>query len=257
MSYVHLEVGQQYANFHITPRADRLILAGDIGRLADYEAFRDFLHLQCEQFLEVYLVLGNHEFFGVSREQGLRLADMRQQEQGLKNKLTVMNQTRVDLQNITLLGCNLHSHIPPEDEEIVRAKVNDFRRMEGWTVTKHITEHVSDVQWLTDEVTSIRQTESSLKRKIVVISHHTPSVQGTSKPSDEGSPYSSAFAPNLLDGETRSCFEAVQCWTFGHTHYSTDILRGQVRLLSNQRGYVFSNTGNDGSKHQTVLCQKP
>ncbi|KLJ09468.1 hypothetical protein EMPG_15119 [Blastomyces silverae] len=229
MSDLHLEVGQQYANFHITPRADRLILAGDIGRLADYEAFRDFLHLQCEQFLEVYLVLGNHEFFGVSREQGLRRADMLQQAPGLE-------------------GCTLHSHIPPEDEEIVRGKIKDFRRIEGWTVAKHVIEHVSDVKWLTDEITSIRQTESALKRKIVVISHHAPSMDGTSRPSDEGSPYSSAFATNLLDGETRSCFETVQCWIFGRTHYSTDILRGQVRLVSNQRGYVFPNKENDGSK---------
>ncbi|EGE83579.1 Ser/Thr protein phosphatase [Blastomyces gilchristii SLH14081] len=256
MSDLHLEVCQQYANFHITPRADRLILAGDIGRLADYEAFRDFLHLQCEQFLEVYLVLGNHEFFGVSREQGLRLAYMLQQEPGLKDKLTVMNQKRVDLQDITLLGCTLHSHIPPEDEESVRSTVNDFRHIEGWTVSKHVTEHFSDVKWLADEITSIRQTESALKRKIVVISHHAPSTKGTSRPLDEGSPYNSAFATNLLDGDTQSCFETVQCWIFGHTHYSTDILRGRTRLVSNQRGYVFPNKENNGSKAPDSFMSK-
>lgn len=60
MSDLHLEVAQQYDTFRVIPRASYLILAGDIGRLADYEAFRDFLCFQCEQFAQVYLVLGNH-----------------------------------------------------------------------------------------------------------------------------------------------------------------------------------------------------
>ena len=42
MSDPHLEVGQQSSNFEIVPRATNLILAGDIGRLADYEPFRGF-----------------------------------------------------------------------------------------------------------------------------------------------------------------------------------------------------------------------
>ncbi|PGH28660.1 hypothetical protein GX50_08598 [[Emmonsia] crescens] len=247
MSDLHLEVCQQYANFHITPRADRLILAGDIGRLADYEALRDFLCLQCKKFIEVYLVLGNHEFFGVSREEGLRLADMLQQEPGLKDKLIVMNQKRVDLQDVTLLGCTLHSHIPPEDVEYVGHKINDFRCILDWTVAKHVTEHASDVKWLTDEITSIRETESTAKRKIVVISHHAPSTKGTSEPSEEGSPLSSAFGTDLLDGEERTCLSDVQWWIFGHTHYSTDLLYGKVKLVSNQRGYLFPNMGMNGS----------
>ncbi|KAK2797612.1 hypothetical protein FQN50_009125 [Emmonsiellopsis sp. PD_5] len=248
MSDLHLEVGQQYANFHIIPRATRLILAGDIGRLADYEAFRDFLCFQCEKFAEVYLVLGNHEFFGISRQEGLRLADMLQREPGLKDKLIVMNQKRVDLQDVTLLGCTLHSQIPPEAEEIVRHKINDFRRIVDWTVANHIIEHANDVKWLTDEITSIRRTESGLKRKIVVISHHAPSTKGTSKSSDEGNPWSSAFGTDLLGRKERSCLDDVQWWIFGHTHHSTESSRGQVKLVSNQRGYVLPNKDKDGSE---------
>lgn len=116
MSDLHLEIGQQYATFRIVPRAPSLILAGDIGRLADYEAFRDFLVGQCEQFTRVYLVLGNHEFFGVSRQEGLALAEQLQQEGELRGKLVILNRRRVDLDNnnITILGCTLHSYIPRE-----------------------------------------------------------------------------------------------------------------------------------------------
>ncbi|OAX83272.1 hypothetical protein ACJ72_02365 [Emergomyces africanus] len=248
MSDLHLEVSQQYTNFHVLPIATRLILAGDIGRLTDYEAFRDFLCLLCEKFAEVYLVLGNHEFFGVSRQEGLRLADMLRQEPGLKNKLTIMNRTRVDLEDITLLGCTLHSHIPPEAEEIVRHRINDFRRIVDWTVADHIIEHARDVKWLTDEITAIRRTESSLKRKIVVISHHAPSTKNTSKSSDEGSPWSSAFGTDLIGRKERSCLDDVQWWIFGHTHHSTESIRGQVKLVSDQRGYVLPNKDKNESK---------
>ncbi|KAG5305432.1 serine/threonine phosphatase [Histoplasma capsulatum G186AR] len=248
MSDLHLEVGQQYSDFHIIPRATRLILAGDIGRLADYEAFRNFLRIQCKQFVEVYLVLGNHEFFGVSRQEGLRLADMLQQEPELKDKLIIMNRTRVDLQDITLLGCTLHSQIPPEAEEIVRYKINDFRRIADWTVADHNAEHARDVKWLADEITSIRKTESGLKRKIVVISHHAPSTKGTSKSSDECNPWNSAFATCLLGRKEISCLDDVQWWIFGHTHNSTELICGQVKLVSNQRGYVLPNKEKNGSQ---------
>ncbi|KAK2762723.1 hypothetical protein FQN54_000897 [Arachnomyces sp. PD_36] len=256
MSDLHLEVGQQYSSFTIKPRAPRLILAGDIGRLADYDAFRDFLSIQCEQFTEVYLILGNHEFFGVSRQEGLRQADRLQSEKGMNGRLVLMNQTRVDIQEVTLLGCTLHSRILPEAEEIVARKINDFRRIVDWTVADHTAEHANDVRWLTDEIASIRSTEAGVKRKIVIVSHYAPSTKGTSSPSNENNPWSSAFGTDLLQSEGNSCLDDVQWWIFGHTHYSTESTRGQVRLVSNQRGYVFPKTDQGKSANSGGLVSK-
>ncbi|KKZ61109.1 hypothetical protein EMCG_04307 [[Emmonsia] crescens] len=251
MSDLHLEVGQQYTTFDIKPHATCLILAGDIGRLADYEHFRDFLSSVCQKFVQVYLVLGNHEFFGISRQEGLRLADRLQEEPGLKDKLVLMNRKRVDLEEVTLLGCTLHSYIPPEAEEVVRSKVNDFRRIAGWTVSDHTAEHARDVRWLIDEISSIRQAEqrAGSKRKIAVITHHAPTTKGTSRPSDERNPWRSAFATDLIGIENQSWLDDVQVWVFGHTHYSTELVCGQVRLVSNQRGYVVPN--RDANESET------
>lgn len=256
MSDLHLEVGQQYSSFHIQPRATRLILAGDIGRLADYEAFRDFLHTQCEQFSAVYLVLGNHEFFGVSREEGLRQAERLRAEPMMNDRLIVMNRKRVDLQDVTLLGCTLHSRILPEAEEIVRHKINDFRQIGDWTTADHTAEHANDVKWLTDEITRIRSTEDGLKRKIVVISHHAPSTKGTSSPSNEGNPWSSAFGTDLLQGKESSCLDDVQWWIYGHTHYCTELTYGKVKVFSNQRGYVFPRNDHGKSGEPERLLSK-
>ncbi|PGH15069.1 hypothetical protein AJ80_05694 [Polytolypa hystricis UAMH7299] len=214
----------------------------------DYEPFRSFLCFMCQKFRQVYLILGNHEFFGVSRQEGLRLADKLQGDPELKDKLIVMNRKRVDLQDITILGCTLHSRIPLEAEEIVRNKINDFRRIVDWTVANHSEEHAADVKWLENEISSIRQIDAGLKRKIVVISHHAPSTKGTSKPSDEGNPWSSAFATDLIGNKEKSCLDDVQWWVFGHTHYSTESVCGQVKLVSNQRGYVLPNKNKDGTE---------
>ncbi|KAI1934490.1 hypothetical protein LOZ66_005958 [Ophidiomyces ophidiicola] len=239
LSDLHLEVGAQYSGFHITPQAPYLILAGDIGRLADYDAFRDFLRSQCQQFRQVYLVLGNHEFFGVSRPEGLRLAAALQDEPELQGQLTIMNKKRVDLEDVSLLGCTLHSRVPPEAKEIVQHKINDFRRIVDWSVEDHVAEHARDVKWLQDEILSIRNGEAGSKRKIVVVTHHAPLAKGTSRPSDEKNPWSSAFGTELLGTKDKSPLDDVQYWVFGHTHYSSELTCGQVKLVSNQRGYVF------------------
>lgn len=150
-----------------------------------------------------------------------------------------MNQRRVDLENVTILGCTLQSYVPPEAEQIVRLKINDFRRIKDWTVTDHIAEYAKDVKWLTDEIASIRRAEAGSTRKIIVITHHAPSTKGTSKPSHEDNPWSSAFATDLLERKESSSLEDVQWWIFGHTHHSSESIRGKVKLISNQRGYVF------------------
>lgn len=260
MSDLHLEVGQQYATFHVSSCAPYLILAGDIGRLADYASYLDFLCSQCDKFFQVYLILGNHEFFGISRQEGLRLAGKLQHEPRLKGKLQVMNRERVDLEGrapVTILGCTLQSHVPPDAEEIVGQKINDFRRIVDWKVSDHVAEHAVDVGWLEKEIKAIRSNEGPLKRQILVITHHAPSTRDTSKPTDENNPWSSAFGTDLLGMKEGSCLDDVQWWVFGHTHYSTEFLRGKVKLVSNQRGYLFptkeeQKTTNGGTFKSSV-----
>lgn len=50
LSDLHLEIDQQYPSFEIPVCARHLILAGDIGRLVDYDNYRDFLKKQTDRF---------------------------------------------------------------------------------------------------------------------------------------------------------------------------------------------------------------
>jgi hypothetical protein len=303
-----------------------------VGRLADYDEYRAFVAAQCAQFHAVFLVLGNHEFFGLSRAEGLRRADALQRDAAMFGRLFVLNRTRVDLpalaesptpeshqhdacslpnctgnivseryddnghdtvqevddiadlsghtirssnregvtcHAVTLLGCTLHSDVPPEAREVVQQKVNDFRRIANWSVEDHVAEHARDVAWLRRELQAIanapdttdcsaaasfniltsKQSEKQHVRRcgtrqVIVVTHHAPMVRGTSHPKYADSPWNAAFATALLDDAgvfepAQLDFNIVDCWIYGHTHYSTDFLVGKTRLISNQRGYIL------------------
>ncbi|KAF3481125.1 Ser/Thr protein phosphatase superfamily protein [Arthroderma uncinatum] len=248
LSDLHLEVRNQYSSFQIPAAAPFLILAGDIGQLSDYRGYLQFLSNQCRQFERVYLVLGNHEFYGVSRHEGLKLAASLEQEPEVRGKLSILNRTRVELPgfpNITLLGCTLQSRIPPESVEAVSGRVKDFHRIKDWSIEDHNAEHREDVEWLRDQITSLRDGDraSNLEgqRSIIVITHHAPCINESSRPEHVQNPWTCSFATELLDqavSPANAIFSQVQHWVFGHTHYTTSFIKAGVRLVSNQRGYT-------------------
>ncbi|KAH9238852.1 hypothetical protein K456DRAFT_1769756 [Colletotrichum gloeosporioides 23] len=199
MSDLHLEVGNQYSTFDFPAISPYLLIAGDVGSLADYEEYLAFIRRQTNRFEGVVLVLGNHEF-------------------DIPGSL------------VTILGCTLWSLVPDEARAAVTAKVKDFEYIEAWTVDDHNEAHLEDVTWLRRELGDVPE-----ERSVIVITHHAPSMEGTSEPRHSGSIWSSAFATDLLGA---GGWERVRCWVFGHTHYSTDEVVQGVRLLSNQRGYV-------------------
>lgn len=103
----------------------------------------------------------------------------------------------------------------------------------------HNEAHGNDLEWLTNEVKTIelRKSEEERRRKILIVTHHVPCVRGTSEPRHVDSPLNSAFATDLIvDGKD---WDGVKMWVYRHTHYSTEFLRESVRVVSNQRGYVF------------------
>lgn len=112
------------------------------------------------------------------------------------------------------------------------------------TIDDHNAEHASDVEWLQTQIRSIRKEKNRSHRRTVVITHHAPVVPESSRPEDFKNPWSSAFGTELLDGGL-SEFSEVQWWVSGHTHYTTEFSKGNVKLVSNQRDYVFPN--NSGS----------
>ncbi len=131
--------------------------------------------------------------------------------------------------------------------------MNDFRRIENWTVDRHILEHTSDVDWLQKQINLIRNEDSTSSHQIIVITHHAPSVQESCRPSDIESPLRSAFGTDLLGANGIPLLLDVQWWIFGHTHYCTEFSKGNVKLISNQRGYVIDKSSQEMPVPSTML----
>ncbi|CAI4213531.1 unnamed protein product [Parascedosporium putredinis] len=245
MSDLHLEVWQQYDTFDFLVTAPFLILAGDIGRLADYEAYRRFLARQAARYELVFLVLGNHEFYGLDFDAAIAKARQLEDEPRLHPKLRLLHRTRIDLMGgeISILGCTLWSHVPDRDMDAVRGRVKDLQKIENWSVERHNQSQEADLSWLKDEMTAISpgiEKSASSNRVVLVVTHHAPSIQEASRPEQVNNPWTSAFASDLLPAVGWDC---VDYWVYGHTHYTTSFTRGSTTVVSNQRGYVPVNGG--------------
>lgn len=75
----------------------------------------------------------------------------------------------------------------------------------------------------------------SKKKTILVVTHHAPLLQRTSSPQHVQNPWSVVFGTDILS----QTLDGVKVWVFGHTHHTTDFKEGEVRVVSNQRGYVL------------------
>ncbi|KAI6779296.1 uncharacterized protein J7T54_001026 [Emericellopsis cladophorae] len=244
MSDLHLEVCQQYTTFDFPVTAPYLILGGDIGRLIDHDGLLAFLQRQTARYERVFFVLGNHEFYGMAYEEAVQKASQLENEPSLEGKVTLLHQGRHDLDlpskpGITILGCVLWSQIAAESADRIDTMVSDFKEIRGWSTTTHSATHASDRSWLQSELRRIREEGEgqAQPRDVIVVTHHAPLVKGTASPQHEGNVVSSAFATDLCLGEEWS---GVKHWVFGHTHWTTDLKSSNgVRVVSNQRGYVF------------------
>lgn len=114
----------------------------------------------------------------------------------------------------------------------ITSTVGDFKHIEGFTPDIFRFLHEQDLSWLKSELTSIRAHEPH--RKVVVFSHHAPTLEGTSRPDLVGGVRESAYASELAN--TKCWGPPVNVWAFGHTHWSCDFVKGGVRVVSNQRG---------------------
>jgi predicted phosphodiesterase len=243
MSDLHLEVGQQYTTFEFPARCPCLILAGDIGRLCDYDGYLKFLQAQIAKFRRVFLVLGNHEFYGLDHQAGIEKARQLTGEPSLQGRVTLLHRTRYDddvlCPGVSILGCTLWSAVPETAKEAVTARVKDFQKISGWTTETHNGAHREDLSWLRQELEKLAGQPGQARRKVLVVTHHAPCIDGTSSPKDTGNTWTSAFATDILPVRRDGLWDPVAAWIFGHTHFTVDFDRGGTRVVSNQRGYVL------------------
>jgi len=245
LSDLYLDHESQYLTFHIPVSAPYLILAGNIGRLADYDLYLSFLIRRCNLYEKVYLVLGSLEFQGVSHWEGMQLVHQLEKEAATRGRLQILYRKKVDVPgtNVTLLGCTLWSHIPDVAVASVLQKAPEFDSEIGirrWDVGSHNEEHFKDISWLRTELNSHKNLagstaspSSSVQR--ILVSSFTPDLRNTLPPWQVHSPWCHAYGTDLLNNTD---WVGIKYWIHGTTGRTGKVKRYGVKVVSNQRGCV-------------------
>lgn len=213
-------------------RGDILVLAGDIGYLGDdnYQT-HPFWDWVSENYQQVIVVLGNHEFY--------KFYDLSSMHDGLigeiRSNIHYYYNVVVHIQDIDIIVSTLWANITLEDAYITEHSVTDFRRIlygeDILTFADFNREHKRCLEFIKQSVA-----DSTAKHKIVV-THHVPSFQLMS-PEFQGSRINGAFTVEHADYIATS---GIDYWIYGHSHRNIDKTIGTTRCICNQFGYAFHN----------------
>ncbi len=201
-----------------------LLLAGDIAP-AYYPSLRPFLKIlheaQCWQ--RIFYLPGNHEYY---TSRGMQQVD---EDLAKIDGITFLQRQRVELPEITLLGCTLWSKLEEEKFPEILHGYPDFNNiyLDGKTLkwSQYQELHHRDITWLHDEIMQ------GSPKPLWVATHHLPSYRCLN-PKFTSSPLNSCFA-NHLD----AMFLNVTTWIFGHSHYPIDMIIDKTRCVSSPSEY--------------------
>lgn len=226
----------------LIPKANILLLAGDILPFAQSPAQDEFLGQLADTFGQVYWIPGNHEYYG---------SDINERSgsftEKIRSNLTLLNNTVVEIQDVRLIFTTLWSQISPDLGWRIERSLNDYflirhgdRKLQAGDTNQL---HAESLAFIKAELA--RPTT----KKTVVVTHHVPTLKNY--PSMyRNSPLNQAFATELYDMIYDS---TISHWIFGHHHYNrSDFLVGRTTLTTNQLGYVKNHEYRGFSLDRTI-----
>ncbi len=234
-SDLHLEFRENASYLKHNPlkvAGDILILAGDIGYLGDQNySNHPFWDWASENFMQVIVAMGNHEFYKfydiAPLNNGYRLQ--------IRHNVAAYYNSVITVEDTDIIVSTLWAHIPLKDASFTEKVISDFRRIqyngELLTFANFNQEHRKCLDFINTSVA-----ESIAKNKVVV-SHHVPSFR-MQDPKYKDSKANGAFTVELEDYIKTS---GIDYWIYGHSHCNIDVRIGNTLCISNQLGYVFQN----------------
>lgn len=233
VSDLHIEVNNYTpsSSSMITPSADILILAGDIGRIHKYRQLKSFLSDTCQNFEYVLYVLGNHEFY---RERGRPNKTMQQLMNDIKRiekeipNLYILDRSSVVIDDVCVIGCTLWSN--------AKIEIPPFMvRVHNMTLEKHNRIHQEDVRYIETMIKYCKEHNM----KLVVVTHHVPTYSLLISKKSRNDQYKSFYASDL---DHLLSVENIHTWICGHIHRNFDFVTEHgTRLVGNQRGKPRDN----------------
>jgi len=244
-SDLHLEFreNKQFLNQHpLQPKAEILILAGDIVPFIEMDKHKDFFNYISDSFKLTYWLPGNHEYYysDASERSGYI-------NEKIRHNIFLANNISVQQDDVRLIFSTLWSRISPANEWQIERSINDFQVIK---FNGHFFS-ASNVNQLHSDSLDFIEKELRLKNsdKTVVISHHVPTFLNF--PSlYKGSNLNEAFVVELFPLIESS---NINYWIYGHHHNNTPNFNiGNTVLLTNQLGYVRNQENLNFSLDKTI-----
>ena len=233
LSDLHCEFDKYKWNIPETD-CDLIVLAGDIGNgLWGIEwAIRQSQKLK----KPIFFIFGNHDYYYND------LSVLDEAKDYVKNtNVRVLEKDVIEFEGYNIAGCSLWTdyqlygltgkvlsmHTAPkfmaDHSQIKNANGSKFKPEDALRL------HEESIHWLATQLYNLDD--------VIVITHHTPLAQ-TIGPEYRGDILSPCFANDFEE-----LIHATQplLWMSGHTHHNTDILIGDTRVISNQKGYKSEN----------------
>lgn len=233
----HRDNAEWLKKYPLEPKADILLLAGDIFNLADVElpVAKHFLDLWADQFKQVYMIPGNHEFYG-------RLFPIENVfpsfKMACRPNVTYLNNEVVITDQVRFIFTTLFSHIPDNEKWIIEDHIADFHNCR-YAKDSYLNLTVAEYNHCFETSKAFLEAtlDTPFKGKTVVITHHVPYP----KKYIVDYPWfqmdlSAAFHSDLVRLFHR--YE-IDHWISGHTHINHDPIKiGDTWCHTNQLGYI-------------------
>ena len=218
----------------VKPSANIIGLLGDIGSPYDpkLEHFIDWCSLR---FQHVLYIPGNHEYYSQYGDSYQLLHQKLITICEKFNNVHLLDNKTFEFEDVVFIGSTLWSDIPPSKDGFIANYMNDFRLIFVTQGQQMMPCHAR-IEFAKNK-TYLEKTigeHKSKSNKIVVLTHHAPSFQGTSAPKYETSDSRFAFASQLSCNHNPSL---IRLWCCGHTHHNFHHHKEGYELISNQIGY--------------------
>ena len=223
-----------YSTFITPSKDDVCILLGDIGNPRT-PRYTEFIVWCVKHFKDVIVVPGNHEYwYSNIEETNNQLVDICKQKGAY-----FANNTTFIYEGVVCICSTLWSYIPQEAHFSVYNSMGDYKYIHNFDIELNNQLHLESVKYITAQVKKYSSTH-----KVLVCTHHSPYIYGTSNPIYEN--VKNRHLNYCFSTDLSHLFKDVNVWCYGHTHYNNSFMCESTNIISNQVGYDQINlNGHD------------
>ena len=232
LSDQHIEFSKNLKYFinRCHPRADNLIIAGDLCPHKDPIRYNFINNRILPKWKNTILIPGNHEFYGSDIKDEFFGSQEQTFEHVNGNKLEYVNNKVIELHGIYFICTTLWSYVDPVNAFEIQNGVNDYHQIEHLTVEVMNDFHAANREFFVDALNTIPE-----GKRCVVISHHVPSYNFISK-RWRGNRLNDAFSADM-DVFIMQYGHKISRWIHGHSHDYLDEIVNGIRFIRNPMGY--------------------